>query len=62
MNPHTDQSTEETEGTYIRLPVPLGDPSAFRYGATADVLHRLIERILIGSHHPCQRIILLVST
>ena len=43
MNAHTDQNIEETEGTYIRLPVPLGDPDAFRYGATADVLHILIE-------------------
>ncbi len=43
MNAKTDQTDEETEGTYIRLPVPLGDPSAFRYGATADVLHILVE-------------------
>jgi len=37
------QNTEPTEGTYVRLPVPLGDPDAFRYGATADVLHILVE-------------------
>jgi len=29
--------------TYIRLPVLLGDPDVFRYGATADVLHVLVE-------------------
>ena len=43
MTTHRVQNTEETEGTYIRLPVPLGDPEAFRYGATADVLHILVE-------------------
>ena len=43
MNAHSVQYTEETEGTYIRLPVLLGDPDAFRYLATADVLHVLVE-------------------
>jgi|AntRauMinimDraft_4_1070384.scaffolds.fasta_scaffold02325_3 predicted nucleotidyltransferase len=43
MNTHTVQSAETTERTYVRLPVPLGDPDAFRYGATADVLHILVE-------------------
>lgn len=31
------------QGTYVRLPVPLGDPEAFRHGATADVLHVLVD-------------------
>jgi len=43
LNAHTVQYTEETEVTYIRLPVLLGDPDVFRYGATADVLHVLVE-------------------
>lgn len=43
MNTHRVQSNVETAGTYVRLPVPLGDPDAFRYGATADVLHILVE-------------------
>ena len=33
----------QTEGSYVRLPVPLGDPDAFRYGATADILHILVN-------------------
>lgn len=33
----------ETPQTYLRLPVPLGDSDAFRYGATADVLHILVD-------------------
>lgn len=43
MNAYTVQNAETTERTYVRLPVPLGDPDAFRYGATADVLHILVE-------------------
>jgi len=37
------QYTEETEVTYIRPPVLLGDLDAFRYLATADVLHVLVK-------------------
>jgi len=43
VNAHTVQYTEETEETYIRLPVLLGDPDSFRYLATADVLHVLVK-------------------
>jgi len=43
MKSQTIHNAETTEGTYVRLPVPLGDPDAFRYGATADVLHVLVE-------------------
>lgn len=35
--------TVQTEGTYIRLPIPLRDPDAFRYGATADIIHILVD-------------------
>ena len=35
--------TVQTEETYIRLPIPLGDPDAFRYGATADIVHLLAD-------------------
>lgn len=43
MNDEMVQTEELTAGTYIRLPVPLGDPDAFRYGATADILHVLVD-------------------
>ena len=43
MNRETVQYEEPTVGSYVRLPVPLGDPDAFRYGATADVLHMLVD-------------------
>ena len=43
MNGETVQYEEPTEGSYVRLPVPLGDPDAFRYGATADILHILVD-------------------
>ena len=43
MNGETVQYEEPTEGSYVRLPVPLGDPDAFRYGATADILHILAD-------------------
>ena len=43
MNGETVQSEESMEGSYVRLPVPLGDPDAFRYGATADILHILVD-------------------
>ena len=43
MNGETVQSEESMEGSYVRLPIPLGDPDAFRYGATADILHILVD-------------------
>jgi predicted nucleotidyltransferase len=43
MNSERVQHAEPTEGSYVRLPVPLGDPDAFRYGATADILHILVD-------------------
>lgn len=43
MNGKTVQYGGRTEGSYVRLPVPLGDPDAFRYGATADILHILVD-------------------
>jgi predicted nucleotidyltransferase len=43
MNDEMVQNGRENEGSYVRLPVPLGDPDAFRYGATADVLHILVD-------------------
>ncbi len=43
MNHDAVQKEGTKEGSYVRLPVPLGDPDAFRYGATADVLHLLVD-------------------
>jgi predicted nucleotidyltransferase len=43
MNSKTVRCEEPTEGSYVRLPVPLGDTDAFRYGATADILHLLVD-------------------
>ena len=43
MNGETVQFDGLTTGSYVRLPVPLGDPDAFRYGATADILHLLVD-------------------
>lgn len=43
MNGETVQTVREPEGTYVRLRVPLGDPEAFRHGATGDVLHVLVD-------------------
>ena len=43
MNGETVQYEGQTEGSYVRLPVPLGDPDAFKYGATADILHILVD-------------------
>lgn len=42
MNSETVRSGQ-TSGAYVRLPVPVGDPDAFRHGATADILHVLID-------------------
>lgn len=43
MNGERVRSAVDERGTFLRLPVPLGDPDAFRYGATADVLHILVD-------------------
>ncbi|TKR25525.1 nucleotidyltransferase domain-containing protein [Natronomonas salsuginis] len=43
MTAETVRSGRKKEGTYVRLPVPLGDPDAFRYGATADILQILVD-------------------
>ena len=43
MNGETVQYEGQMEGSYVRLPVPLGDPDAFKYGATADILHILVD-------------------
>jgi predicted nucleotidyltransferase len=43
MNGETVQNVEPAEGSYVRLSVPLGDQDAFRYGATADILHLLVD-------------------
>jgi len=43
MNGETVQNEGPKEGSYVRLPVPLGEPGAFRYGATADILHILVD-------------------
>lgn len=43
MNGRAVQSGGDREGAYVRLPVPLGDVDAFRHGATADVLHVLVD-------------------
>ena len=43
MNGETVQYEGQTEGSYVRLPVPLGDPDAFKYGATTDILHILVD-------------------
>lgn len=43
MTSKTVQNRQWLEGSYVRLPVPLGDRNAFRHGATADVLHLLVD-------------------
>lgn len=43
MNSKTVRYEGPTEGPYVRLPVPLGDTGVFRYGATADILHLLVD-------------------
>lgn len=43
MNQESVQSDREVRGAYVRLPVPLGDPEAFRHAATADILHVLVD-------------------
>ncbi len=43
MNGEAVQNEGPKEGSYVRVPVPLGDPDAFRYGATADILHLLVD-------------------
>ncbi|WP_367176277.1 nucleotidyltransferase domain-containing protein [Haloarcula rubripromontorii] len=43
MNGDEVQSENPKEGSYVRLPIPLGEPDAFRYGAAADILHILVD-------------------
>ncbi len=43
MNSEAVQSEHGTEGKYVRLPVPVGDPEAFSNDATAEILHLLSE-------------------
>lgn len=43
MNNKTVQRSGGCERTHICLPLPLGDPDAFRHGAAADILHLLTE-------------------
>jgi len=43
MNSETVRYEGPTEGSYVRLPVPLGDTDAFRYEATGDILHLLVD-------------------
>ena len=43
MNGKTVRSPGGCEGTYVCLPIPLGDPEAFRHRAAADILHILAE-------------------
>ncbi len=43
MNRKTARNEQVEKESYIRLPVPLGDPDAFRYSAVADVLHLLVD-------------------
>ncbi|WP_436908126.1 nucleotidyltransferase domain-containing protein [Halosimplex marinum] len=43
MNAEGVHSEGRPDGAYVRLPVPVGDPDAFRHGATADVLHVLVD-------------------
>lgn len=43
MTADTVHDGGHAEGAYVRLPVPLGDPDAFRHGATAEVLHVLVD-------------------
>ncbi|MCL9813761.1 nucleotidyltransferase domain-containing protein [Natranaeroarchaeum aerophilus] len=43
MNRKTVRSGDGCEGTYVCLPIPLGDREAFRHRATADILHILAD-------------------
>jgi hypothetical protein len=43
MNDETVRTARGKEESYVRLPAPIDDPDAFRYGATADVLHLLVD-------------------
>lgn len=43
MNRDAVQTGQRRLGSYVRLPVPLGDPDAFRHSATADILHVLVD-------------------
>lgn len=43
MNSERVRSSEKIDGAYVRLAVPVGDPEAFRYRATTDVLGLLVD-------------------
>ncbi|MEF8831248.1 MAG: nucleotidyltransferase domain-containing protein [Halobacteriales archaeon] len=43
MSDETVQKGQRNGRSYVRLPVPLGDPDAFRHKATADILHILVD-------------------
>lgn len=43
MNAETVHPSPARDGAYVRLPVPVGDPETFRYGATAEILHVLVD-------------------
>jgi len=43
MNRKNVQSPDGCEGTYVCLPLPLGDHEAFRHRAAADILHILAD-------------------
>lgn len=43
MNHETVRSSNGCQGTYVCLPIPLGDREAFRHRAATDILHVLTE-------------------
>ena len=43
MTGNTVQNRGSKGESYVKLPVPLGEPDAFRYRATADILHILVD-------------------
>jgi predicted nucleotidyltransferase len=43
MTGNTVQNEGSKRESYVKLPVPLGEPDAFRYRATADILHILVD-------------------
>ncbi|ELY53794.1 hypothetical protein C491_20836 [Natronococcus amylolyticus DSM 10524] len=43
MNREEVQSPDGCEGSYVRLPIPLGEREAFRHRAATDILHVLAD-------------------
>ncbi|WP_226042700.1 nucleotidyltransferase domain-containing protein [Natrinema sp. DC36] len=43
MNRDTVRTSDGCEGTYVCLPIPLGDREAFRHRAATDILHVLAD-------------------